>query len=88
MVIFGGGRWGWLFASNWVCVCCFCVWMTRKICCWVVFVFLFLLEISLCSCLVDKKGQENARKFGHVFLRGSIVQFSGQPCSSGEEHEE
>ena len=32
------------------------------------FVFVFLLEIDLCLCLVDKKGQENARKFGHVFL--------------------
>ena len=21
--------------SCWVCVCCFCVWLTRKICCWV-----------------------------------------------------
>ena len=30
--------------------------------------FLFLLEISLCLCLVDKKGQENARKSRHVFL--------------------
>ena len=30
--------------------------------------FVFLLEIDLCLCLVDKKGQENARKFGHVFL--------------------
>ena len=26
------------------------------------FVFVFLLEIDLCLCLVDKKGQENARK--------------------------
>ena len=33
-----------------------------------VFVFVFLLEIDLCLCLVDKKGQENARKSGHVFL--------------------
>ena len=32
------------------------------------FVFVFLLEIDLCLCLVDKKGQENARKSGHVFL--------------------
>ena len=32
------------------------------------FVFVFLLEIDLCLCLVDKKGQENASKFGHVFL--------------------
>ena len=32
------------------------------------FVFVFLLEIDLCMCLVDKKGQENARKSGHVFL--------------------
>jgi len=31
-------------------------------------VLVFLLEIDLCLCLVDKKGQENARKFGHVFL--------------------
>ena len=30
--------------------------------------FVFLLEIDLCLCLVDKKGQENARKSGHVFL--------------------
>ena len=37
---------------------------------------MFLLEIDLCLCLVDKKGQENARKSGqenarksgHVFL--------------------
>ena len=72
-----GGGWGQLWIcvcilANvwvWVCVCCFCVWLTRKICCWVRvcvlarnrFVFMFL-------CLVDKKGQENARKFGHVFL--------------------
>ena len=26
------------------------------------FVFVFLLEIDLCLCLVDKKGQENVRK--------------------------
>ena len=32
------------------------------------FVFVFLLEIDLCLCLVDKKGQENLRKSGHVFL--------------------
>ena len=32
------------------------------------FVFVFLLEIDLCLCLVDKKEQENARKSGHVFL--------------------
>ena len=82
-----------ILADDWVCVCCFCVWLTRKICCWVCvciladvwvcfcvwltrkiydqvcvcvlagnqFVFLFL-------CLVDKKGQENARKSGHVFF--------------------
>ena len=30
--------------------------------------FVFLLEINLCLCLVDKKRQENARKSGHVFL--------------------
>ena len=30
--------------------------------------FVFLLEIDLCLCLVDKKGQENASKSGHVFL--------------------
>ena len=29
---------------------------------------MFLLEIDLCLCLVDKKGQENANKSGHVFL--------------------
>ena len=62
--------------SWWLCVCCFYVWLTRKICCWVCvcifvlagnqFVFVFL-------CLVDKKGLENVRKFGHVFLCGSIV---------------
>ena len=32
------------------------------------FVFVFLLETDLCLCLVDKKGQENASKSGHVFL--------------------
>ena len=32
------------------------------------FVFVFLLEIDSCLCLVDKKGQENARKSGHVLL--------------------
>ena len=32
------------------------------------FVFVFLLEIDLCLCLVDKKGQENASISGHVFL--------------------
>ena len=32
------------------------------------FVFVFLLEIDLCLCLVDKKGQENASKSKHVFL--------------------
>ena len=32
------------------------------------FMFVFLLEIDLCLCLVDKKGQENASKSGHVFL--------------------
>ena len=32
------------------------------------FVFVLLLEIDLCLCLVDKKGQENASKSGHVFL--------------------
>ena len=34
------------------------------------FVFVFLLEtdLCLCLCLVDKKGQENASKSGHVFL--------------------
>ena len=32
------------------------------------FVFVFLLEINLCLCLVDKKGQENVRKSRHVFL--------------------
>ena len=32
------------------------------------FVFVFLLEIDLCLCLDVKKGQENARKFGHMFL--------------------
>ena len=32
------------------------------------FVFVFLLEIDSCLCLVDKKGQENARKSGLVFL--------------------
>ena len=30
--------------------------------------FVFLLNSDLCLCLVDKKGQENARKSGHVFL--------------------
>ena len=30
--------------------------------------FVFLLEIDLCLCLVDKKRQENARKSGHLFL--------------------
>ena len=29
---------------------------------------MFLLEIGLCLCLVDKKGEENARKIRHVFL--------------------
>ena len=29
---------------------------------------MLLLEIDLCLCLVDKKGQENASKSGHVFL--------------------
>ena len=29
---------------------------------------MFLLEIDSCLCLVDKKGQENARKSGLVFL--------------------
>ena len=29
---------------------------------------MFLLEIDLCLCLVDKKGQENENKSGHVFL--------------------
>ena len=29
---------------------------------------MFLLEIDSCLCLVDKKGQENARKSGHVLL--------------------
>ena len=29
---------------------------------------MFLQEIDLCLCLVDKKRQENARKSGHVFL--------------------
>ena len=31
---------------------------------------MFLLEVDLCLCLclVDKKGQENASKSGHVFL--------------------
>ena len=29
---------------------------------------MFLLEIDLCLYLVDKKGQENARKSGHVLL--------------------
>ena len=32
------------------------------------FVFVFLLEIDLSLYLVDKKGQENASKSGHVFL--------------------
>ena len=61
---FGGG-WGQLWicvcilanAWVWVCVCCFCVCVLARN----RFVFMFL-------CLVDKKGQENARKFGHVFL--------------------
>ena len=30
--------------------------------------FVLFLEIDLCLCLVDKKGHENARKSGHVFL--------------------
>ena len=38
----------------WVCVCVFVLVGNQ-------FVFVFL-------CLVDKKGQENARKSGHVFL--------------------
>ena len=29
---------------------------------------MFLLEIDSCLCLVDKKGQENARKSGQVYL--------------------
>ena len=32
------------------------------------FVFVFLLEIDLCFCFVDKKMQEKARKSRHVFL--------------------
>ena len=32
------------------------------------FVFVFLLEIDLCLCLIDRKGEENASKSGHVFL--------------------
>ena len=53
-----------ILVDVWVCVCCFCVWLTRKICCWVC----VLARIGLCLCLVDKKWQENARTFGHVFL--------------------
>ena len=32
------------------------------------FVFVFLLEIDLCLCLIDRKGEEYASKSGHVFL--------------------
>ena len=34
---------------------------------------MFLLEIDLCLCLVDKKGQENARKSGFMFF-GVLVE--------------
>ena len=39
---------------------------------------MFLLEIDSCLCLVDKKGQENARKFGQVYLcsKSGFVFFS------------
>ena len=37
---------------------------SEKICCWVCACVL----VGDGSCLVDKKGQENARKSGHVFL--------------------
>ena len=42
-----------------------------EFCCWVC-VFVFVLTgnqfVFVFLCLVDKKGQENARKSGHVFL--------------------
>ena len=71
----GGGKLLHVFVlivvSCWVCVCFFCVWLTRKICCWVCVFVLVLVGnqfVFVFLCLVDKKGQENARKFGHVFF--------------------
>ena len=71
----GGGKLLHVFVlivvSCWVCVCFFCVWLTRKICCWVCVFVLVLVGnqfVFVFLCLVDKKGQENARKSGHVFF--------------------
>ena len=49
----------WVFvcilSDFWVCVCCFCVWLTRKINCWVCVLCLVdkedLLFLFLCLCL-------------------------------------